>query len=156
MNPSRRSLLRERLRVEAAAKDWRALVAEYGTPLLVLDPGRVVEQYRLLTTHLRGVALHYAVKALPHPAVLTAIQACGGGFDVAANTEVDLVRSLGISTDRCIHTHPIKKAADIQHAYRSGIRTFVVDNPVEAQKFAGLPGDIEILVRLAFHNSSAK
>ena len=156
MNPSRRSLLRERLRVEAAAKDWRALVAEYGTPLLVLDPGRVVEQYRLLTTHLRGVALHYAVKALPHPAVLTAIQACGGGFDVAANTEVDLVRSLGISTDRCIHTHPIKKAADIQHAYRSGIRTFVVDNPVEAQKFAGLPGDIEILVRLAFHNPSAK
>ena len=64
MNSTRRSLLRERLRVEAAAQDWRALIAEYGTPLLVLDPGRVVEQYRLLTTHLRGVGLHYAVKAL--------------------------------------------------------------------------------------------
>ncbi|MET0995114.1 MAG: type III PLP-dependent enzyme [Mycobacterium sp.] len=156
MNSTRRSLLRERLRVEAAAQDWRALIAEYGTPLLVLDPGRVVEQYRLLTTHLRGVGLHYAVKALPHPAVLTAIEACGGGFDVAANTEVNLVRSLGISTDRCIYSHPIKKAADIEHAYRAGIRTFVVDNPVEAQKFTGLPGDIEILVRLAFHNPSAK
>ena len=82
MNSSRRSLLRERLRVEAAAKDWRALIAEYGTPLLVLDPGRVVEQYRLLTTHLRGVGLHYAVKALPHPAVLTAI---GGLSGITAN-----------------------------------------------------------------------
>jgi ornithine decarboxylase len=36
------------------------------------------------------------------------------------------------------------------------VRTFVVDNPVEVQKFAGLPADIDILVRLAFCNPSAK
>ncbi|GFG55731.1 type III PLP-dependent enzyme [Mycolicibacterium agri] len=36
------------------------------------------------------------------------------------------------------------------------MRTFVVDNPVEAQKFTGLPSDIEILVRLAFPNPAAK
>ena len=38
----------------------------------------------------------------------------------------------------------------------AGVRTFVVDNPIEAQKFAGLPADINILVRLAFPNPSAK
>jgi ornithine decarboxylase len=56
----------------------------------------------------------------------------------------------------CIHTNPIKKPADIDYAYRAGIRTFVVENTVEAQKFAGRPGDIELLVRLAFRNPSAK
>ena len=38
----------------------------------------------------------------------------------------------------------------------AGVRTFVVDNPLEAQKFVGLPADIDILVRLAFRNPSAK
>ena len=36
------------------------------------------------------------------------------------------------------------------------MRTFVVDNPGEAQKFHGRPGDIEVLVRLAFPNPAAK
>ena len=82
--------------------------------------------------------------------------AAGGGFDVASNAEVDLVRSLGIPMDRCIHTHPIKKVADIEHAYRGGVRTFVVDNPAEAQKFTGLPADTGILVRLAFPYAAVK
>lgn len=78
------------------------------------------------------------------------------GFDVASRAEADLVAALGLPVDRCINTNPIKKPADIDHAYITGIRTFVVDNPVEAQKFAGLPGDIEVLVRLAFANPTAK
>jgi len=144
------------LRAEAVGERWRALVSEFGTPLLVLDPQRVVSQFRSFTTHLRGVQPHYAVKTAPHPAVLNAIAGCGGGFDVATNAEVDLVRSLGVPMRRCIHTHPIKKIADIEYAYRAGVRTFVVDNEIEAQKFTGMPADIEVLVRLAFHNSAAK
>ena len=156
MNPSRRSQLREVLRAQAHDQRWAALIERHGTPLLVLDPDRVAAQYRLLSHHLRGFRLHYAVKALPHPAVLATIAACGGGFDVATNGEVDLVRTLGIPMDRCIHTHPIKKPADIDHAYRAGIRRFIVENPVEAQKFNGRPADIEVLVRLKFRNPSAK
>lgn len=154
MNPQRRSQLRREMR--AGARHWRGLVASHGTPLLVLDPYRVAAQYSLLTEHLRGFRLHYAVKALPHPAVLTVLAASGSSFDVATAAEVDLVRSLGISTGRCIYTHPVKKPADIDHAYRHGVRTFVVDNPVEAQKFVGRQADIEVLVRLAFRNPTAK
>jgi ornithine decarboxylase len=51
---------------------------------------------------------------------------------------------------------PVKKAADIDHAYEAGVRTVVVDNPCEAQKFNGRPDDIEVLVRLAFANPAAK
>lgn len=156
MDSQRRSRLRDDLRSQAGEHGWSDLVATHGTPLLVLDPGRVAEQYALMTRHLRGFGLHYAVKALPHPAVLTTLASAGCGFDVATSAEVDLVRSLGIHTDRCIHTHPIKKPADIDHAYRAGVRTFVVDNPCEAEKFSGRPADIDVLVRLSFPNKTAK
>ena len=156
MDPFLRSQLRERLRSRCDAEGWRALVARHGTPLLVLDPYRVVEQCRLLASKLRGFRLHYAVKTSSHPAVLRAGAAAGCGFDVASRAEVDLVGALGLPVGRCINTNPIKKPADIDHAYVAGVRTFVVDNPVEAQKFAGLPADIEIMVRLAFGNPTAK
>ncbi|MCX5045204.1 type III PLP-dependent enzyme [Aldersonia sp. NBC_00410] len=154
MNARRRSQLRNALRAQGG--QWRDLVAEHGTPLLVLDPHRVAVQYSLLTEHLRGFRLHYAVKALPHPAVLTVLAACGSSFDVATAAEVDLVAALGVPMSRCIYTHPVKKPADISYAYGRGIRTFVVDNQIEAQKFVGRESDIRILVRLAFPNPSAK
>ena len=156
MNPSLRSQLRDSLRARSDNEGWRALVAQHGTPLLVLDPYRVVEQCRAMKSHFRGFRLHYAVKTLPHPAVLRAVAASGCGFDVATRAEVDLLGELGLPIDRCINTNPIKKLTDIDHAYMAGVRTFVVDNPLEAQKFAGLPADINILVRLAFSNPSAK
>ncbi len=156
MNRSRRLALRNDLRAEARRNSWQDLVAVHGTPLLVLDPDRVAARYRLLAKHLRGFRLHYAVKALPHPAVLMTVAAWGGGFDVATNAEVDLLRTMRLPMDRCVHTHPIKKPADIEHAYRAGVRTFVVENAVEAQKFTSMPADIEVLVRLGFPNPAAK
>jgi len=156
MNRSRRLALRNDLHAEARRNSWPDLVAEHGTPLLVLDPDRVAARYRLLAKHLRGFRLHYAVKALPHPAVLMTVAAWGGGFDVATNAEVDLLRTMRLPMDRCVHTHPIKKPADIEHAYRAGVRTFVVENAVEAQKFTAMPADIEVLVRLGFPNPAAK
>lgn len=155
MDSSLRLQLRDGLRGRCDAEGWRALVAQHGTPLLVLDPYRVVEQCRLLASKLRGFRLHYAVKTSSHPAVLRAVAAAGCGFDVASRAEVDLVGTLGLPIGRCIHTNPIKKLTDIDHAYIAGVRTFVVDNPVEAQKFAGLPADIEVMVRLAFSDPTA-
>jgi ornithine decarboxylase len=135
---------------------FAALAERHGTPLLVLQPHLVARRYRQLTDRLPGFRLHYAVKALPHPIVLSTIAICGGGFDVASSAEVNLLQQLGLPMDRCIHTNPIKKPADIDVAYAAGIRTFVVENVCEAQKFAGRPADIELLVRLAFRNPAAK
>ena len=154
MDLARRSRLRENLRADA---DRLAALAERdGTPLLVLQPHLVARRYRQLTQRLPGFRIHYAVKAQPHPVVLTTIAILGGGFDVATSAEVDLLLQLGLPMDRCIDTNPIKKPKDIDHAYAAGIRTFVVENPCEADKFVGGPTDIELLVRLAFRNPDAK
>ncbi|MBX7434129.1 type III PLP-dependent enzyme [Mycobacterium sp. Y57] len=154
MNRQRRSQLCEELRDRA--QRWSRLADTHGTPLLVLEPHRVARRFRRLEQALPGFGLHYAVKALPHPIVLTTIAICGGGFDVATRAEVDLIAALGLPMHRCIFTHPIKKPADIDHAYAAGVRTFVVENLAEAQKFCGRSPDIEILVRLAFRNPGAK
>ena len=156
MDPFLRSQLREDLRDRCDSEGWRALIAQHGTPLLVLDRYRVVEQCRLLTSELTGFRLHYAMKTASHPAVLRAVAAAGCGFDVATRDEIDVLGALGLPVERCINTNPIKKLSDIDYAYLAGIRTFVVDNPIEAQKFSGLPADIEVLVRLAFPNPTAK
>ncbi len=87
MDPSRRSKLREELRADAGR--LAALAERHGTPLLVLQPHLVARRYRQLTARLAGFRLHYAVKASPHPVVLSTIAICGGGFDVATSAEVD-------------------------------------------------------------------
>ena len=154
MNPQWRSRLRDELRDRGPR--WAQLADRHGTPLLVLEPHLVARRFRELQRALPGFGLHYAVKAQPHPIVLSTIAICGGGFDVASRGEIELIQRLGLPVHRCIHTNPIKKPADIDHAYAAGVRTFVVENACEAEKFAGRPADIEVLVRLAFRNPCAK
>lgn len=154
MNLVRRSQLREDLRADR--KRWRSLAETHGTPLLVLQPHLVARRYRQLKDALGDTRLHYAVKALPHPLVLSTIAVCGGGFDVATTAEIKLLQQLSVPMERCIHTNPIKKPADIDYAYAAGIRTFVVENTAEIAKFVDRPSDIQLLVRLSYRNSTAK
>src|SRR6201997_4835047 len=98
----------------------RRLVREFGSPLLILDCGRVRLQYRKLRKALPHVDLHYALKPLPHPAVVRTVLEEGGFLDLATSGEVQLVERLGVSADRCIHTHPIKRPAALAHAPHFG------------------------------------
>jgi len=133
----------------------RRLVAEFGSPLLIVDCARVRAQYRRLKRALPGVDLHYALKPLPHAAVVQAVVAEGGGLDLATSGEVQLVARLGVDAARCIHTHPIKRAGDIRNALAYGIRTFVADNPDELRKFRAYAGRAALLLRVSFRSPGA-
>ena len=137
------------------APDIRAQVARHGTPLLLIDCDRIRHQYRALHDALPGVTLCYALKPLPHAAVVAELRDLGAGFDVATTGEIDLVRKEGVAAGRCIHTHPIKADRDIRAALRFGIRTFVVDNPDELRKFKPHRKRAELLIRLSFRDPSA-
>ena len=54
-------------------------------------------QYRRLQKALPGVDLHYALKPLPHPAVVRTIVGAGGYLDLATTGEVQLVSRLGVT-----------------------------------------------------------
>ena len=117
VDPSRRPQLCKASRERADTEGWRALVAQHGTPLLVLDPYRVVEQCRLLASHLRGFRLHYAVKTCPHPAVLRAVAASGCGFDVATSGR-SRSHWCAWSSIAALHLHPPRQEA---HRHRPRI-----------------------------------
>jgi ornithine decarboxylase len=133
----------------------RRLVAEFGSPLLIVDCQRVREQYRKLHRALPGVDLHYALKPLPHPAVVQTIVELGGWLDLATTGETQLVTQLGIDPARCIHTHPIKRDIDIRNSLHLGVKTFVADNPDEVRKFEAYRDQAELLLRVSFRSPGA-
>lgn len=133
----------------------RALAARFGSPLLVVDCEQVRRQYHSLKAALPGVDLHYALKPLPHAAVVACLRDEGAFFDLATTGEVELVKAQGIAADRCIHTHPIKRDSDIRDALRYGVTTFVADNPDEVRKFARYRKRAELLIRVSFRSPTA-
>jgi ornithine decarboxylase len=138
-----------------AAQALRHLVARYGSPLLVIDVERVRRQYRRLAAALPMVDLHYALKPLPHFAVIDALLAEGAWFDLASSGEVALVSRRGVPAERCIHTHPIKRDADIRTALQYGVETFVIDNADELRKFVKFRNRASLLIRVSFRSPDA-
>jgi ornithine decarboxylase len=130
-------------------------VKEFGSPLLIVDCERVRVQLRKLRKALPGVDLHYALKPLPHAAVVRTVYAEGAFMDLATTGEVQLVQRLGIDPNRCIHTHPIKRDQDIRNALEYGVRVFVADNPDEVRKFVPYAGKAELLLRVSFRSPGA-
>jgi ornithine decarboxylase len=140
---------------EVTAAEIEDLVSRFGSPLLILDCEEVRRRYRALRAALPGVELHYALKPLPHPAVVAALRDEGASFDLATSGEVELVTAQGVGAERCIHTHPIKRDRDIRDALEFGVTTFVADNPDEVRKFARHRKAAELLLRVSFRSPSA-
>lgn len=130
-------------------------VEQFGAPLLMLDCDIIRQQYRALSAALPNVTLHFALKPLPHPVVVRTLLQEGASFDLATTGEVELVAQEGVLAERTIHTHPIKRDADIRDALAYGCNVFVVDNLNELAKFKAYRDDVELLVRLSFRNSEA-
>ncbi|MFI4913986.1 MAG: type III PLP-dependent enzyme [Steroidobacterales bacterium] len=133
----------------------RRLVREFGSPLLIVDCARVRAQYRKLRRALPGVDLHYALKPLPHAAVVQTVLDEGGWLDLATTGEVQLVQGLAVAASRCIHTHPIKRECDIRNAVAFGVRSFVADNPDEVRKFKRYGEQAALLLRVSFRSPGA-
>jgi ornithine decarboxylase len=134
---------------------YRELVREHGSPLLVLDADKVRQQFHGLQRALPGVEIYYAVKSLPHPAILNVLAGMGSGFDLASSGEIELIRDLKISPRRSIHSHPIKRDSDIRDGLRYGCTTYVVDNTDELLKFIPYKHRVGLLIRISFRSEKA-
>jgi ornithine decarboxylase len=140
---------------KASASQYQQLITQYGAPLLILDCDKVRQQYLGLKAALPNVELYYAIKSLPHPAVVETLNKLGAGFDIATSGEIDLIGDLSVAPRGTIHTHPIKRDKDIRDALRYGCTTFVVDNQYELEKFTPFKNRVGILLRLSFRSSNA-
>lgn len=91
----------------------------------------------------------YAVKANPHPAVLSNLVAAGiMGFDVASPAEMEAVRA--VSRDAVMHyNNPVRSDAEIAAGIAHGVASWSVDDASELAKLGDVPRDCEIAVRFA-------
>ncbi|MGF1551050.1 MAG: type III PLP-dependent enzyme [Paracoccaceae bacterium] len=128
----------------------------FDRPTLVMDLDAVEAAYRDLATGLGPeVAIHYAVKANPHPAVLARLDARGAGFDAASRGEIEDCLSAGASPRRISFGNTVKKAADIAFAHGAGVDLFAVDAPEEIAKVARHAPGARVFLRVMVEETEA-
>ncbi len=137
--------------MEASAR-WsmaRSLVERRpATPYVLLDLACARESFRDLTAALPGIAVHYAVKANPHPRLLACLHEAGCRFEAASWAEVRAVIRAGADPSAVLFTHPVKPAADIARARKAGVWRFAADSDPELRKIARQAPGSAVLLRL--------
>ena len=118
------------------------------TPFLEVETSVVAERLAALAAALPGVAVHYAVKANPHPAVLATVAAAGANFDVASPAEVRAALVAGASPDDLVYSNPVKRRDHVAEAAALGVRIFVVDSLPEVHKVAEAAPGTAVVCRL--------
>lgn len=117
-------------------------------PYLQLDLAHARESFRELTEALPGVAVHYAVKANPHPRLLACLHGAGCRFEAASWAEVRAAIRAGAAPSTVLFTHPVKPAGDIARARKAGVWRFAADSGTELHKVARYAPGSAVLLRL--------
>ncbi len=118
------------------------------TPVLELDVDAAVERLAQLRLALPNTAIHYAVKANPHPVLLRALADSGASFDVASPTEVRAALAAGAVPEQLILSNPIKRGDHIAECHGLGVRLFVADAEPEIHKIAAYAPGSSLVCRI--------
>jgi len=118
------------------------------SPFLAVDLDVIQAKYRELCDHFPSATVYYAVKANPAPEVVALLVAIGASFDIASPSELDLCLELGVHPSRLSYGNTIKKGADIEYAFRRGVRRFAFDSEAELRKLGEYARGAAVMCRL--------
>jgi len=124
----------------------RFLLTRPEPPFLAVDLDVIQAKYRELCQSFPTASIYYAVKANPATEVVALLAAAGSSFDIASPSELDLCVKVGVHPARLSYGNTIKKAADIEYAFRRGVRRFAFDSedlPSRAVFTARAHGDLD-------------
>ena len=133
-----------------------AAAAGEPTPLLILDRSLLRQSYRALAASLPGAEVYYAVKANPHPEVLSILAEQGSGFEVSSWPELERVLALGVPAARVISSNPVKRPDFVERAVALGVDRFAFDSEQELEKLARHAPGSRVYVRLTVDNSGSE
>jgi ornithine decarboxylase len=122
------------------------------TPLVLLDLELIRAKIRRFRDAMPRVAIHYAVKANPHPEVLRVMHEERAFFEVASAGELEELLSLGAAPRDIHYNNPIKPREHIEAAVRSGVEWFVVDSVDELYKITAIKADAQLCMRIETQN----
>lgn len=114
-----------------SADEWIELAGD--TPLFVYDLAIVRDRVARFRAAFQGIALHYAVKANPHPPLIKAIAALVDGIDVASAGEAQLALDAGMDARRISFAGPGKRDDELAMAIEAGI-TLNLESAGEAER----------------------
>ena len=126
----------------------RFLLTRPESPFLAVDLDVIRAKYRELCERFPTASVYYAVKANPAPEVVTLLAATGSSFDIASPSELDMCLALGVHPARLSYGNTIKKPADIEYAFRRGVRRFAFDSEAELRKLALYARGAAVMCRL--------
>lgn len=135
--------------------DVERLAAKYGSPLLVLSLEQVKQNYELLKKYMPRVAVHYAIKANPHPEILRVMKEMGSCFDVASDGEIRTLHDMGVEGERLIYANPVKTGVGLRACNECGVHKMTFDSASEIAKIQTACPGTTVLLRLRIDNSSA-
>ena len=125
------------------------------TPFLELDLERVRRQLLTMRAALPGIAVHYAMKCNPEPAVLAMLAAEGCGFEIASTAELRSLLDLGVDPADLLYSNPVKPVGHIAEAHRSGVRRFAADSFDELAKLARCAPGAQVYLRVDVSNDGS-
>lgn len=99
------------------------IINYFGTPFHILDEKGILETGETLKKLFKGVSgfqEHYAVKALPTPAILNLMQKMGFGVDCSSDSELVLSRQLGFRGEQIMFSSNNTAASLIELSQADG------------------------------------
>ena len=129
---------------------------EYDRPTLVLDISEVEDNYHALKRGMPDAHIHYAVKANPHPKILSKLVELGCRFDAASMAEIQMCLDAGAEPDHISFGNTIKRPQDIAWAVTKGITLFSADAEEELEKIAEHAPGSKVFIRLLVSSAEAE
>jgi diaminopimelate decarboxylase len=129
-----------------------AIAAAYETPTWVYGAATLVDRARRLRRALPGAAIHYAVKANDHLAVLALLARAGLGADIVSQGEMLRALEAGFPAGRIVFSGVGKTAHELALAAARGIGQINVESAEElaalAAIAAALPSPVKVALRV--------
>ena len=107
------------------------IARRHGTPTWATGAATLRARYRRLASAMPGIAIHYAVKANDHLAILRLLAAEGAGADVVSAGELLRARHAGIAAERIIFSGVGKTRAELALALEHGTGQVNVESQEE-------------------------
>lgn len=129
---------------------------DFDLPTLVMSTTNLERNYNSFKIGMPSCKVHYAVKANPHPAVLSRLVDLGSSFDAASAGEIAMCLEAGASPSQISFGNTVKRRSDIAYARSVGVDLFAVDSIEEVDKVAECAPGSRVFVRLLVDATEAE
>lgn len=120
----------------------RELLERYASPLYVYDLDEAERQAKALFALLpKSAQVLYSVKANPIPELCAALKTAGCRVEIAAPSELKVVREAGFTPDRILCSGPGKSVSVVREMLRAGVTHFSCDSWYDLERLSAVASE---------------